>query len=226
MARFTGTDSSTRSIRCSTEDERQIRDHVRDWVEERYLPLIERRYEEALLPARGHSRDRRDGACSARRCREVRLRRRIATAYGLAMQELERGDSGLRSFASVQGSLVMYPIYAYGSEEQRMKWLPTLAKGEVIGCFGLTEPDFGSDPGGMITRAQQGGRRLRPQRRQDVDHQRHGRGRRDRVGQAARTRRTGKDEIRGFLVETGHEGLLGARAEAQALACAPRSPAS
>jgi glutaryl-CoA dehydrogenase len=69
------------------------------------------------------------------------------------MQELERGDSGLRSFASVQGSLVMYPIYAYGSEEQRLKWLPRMAKGEVIGCFGLTEPDFGSDPGGMITRA-------------------------------------------------------------------------
>jgi glutaryl-CoA dehydrogenase len=72
---------------------------------------------------------------------------------GLAMQELERGDSGLRSFASVQGSLVMYPIYEYGTEEQRMKYLPKLAKGELIGCFGLTEPDFGSDPGGMLTRA-------------------------------------------------------------------------
>src|SRR5438093_10985183 len=83
-------------------------------------------------------------------------------AYGLAMQELERGDSGLRSFASVQGSLVMYPIYAYGSEEQRLKWLPRMAKGEVIGCFGLTEPDFGSDPAGMITRAKHvdGGYRL------------------------------------------------------------------
>src|SRR5207245_6312315 len=76
-----------------------------------------------------------------------------ATAYGLVMQELERGDSGLRSFASVQGSLVMYPIYAYGSEEQRMKWLPRLAKGEAIGCFGLTEPDYGSNPSGMLTRA-------------------------------------------------------------------------
>jgi glutaryl-CoA dehydrogenase len=74
-------------------------------------------------------------------------------AYGLIMQELERGDSGVRSFASVQGSLVMYPIFAYGSEAQRMKWLPRLASGQAIGCFGLTEPDHGSDPGGMETRA-------------------------------------------------------------------------
>jgi len=80
-----------------------------------------------------------------------------ATAYGLAMQELERGDSGLRSFASVQGSLVMYPIYAYGSEEQRLNYLPKMAKGELIGCFGLTEPDHGSDPAGMITRAKKVG---------------------------------------------------------------------
>jgi glutaryl-CoA dehydrogenase len=74
-------------------------------------------------------------------------------AYGLIMQELERGDSGIRSFASVQGALVMYPIYAFGNEEQRHQWLPQLASGEKIGCFGLTEPDFGSNPGGMITRA-------------------------------------------------------------------------
>ena len=74
-------------------------------------------------------------------------------AYGLLMQELERGDSGLRSFASVQGSLCMYPIHAYGSEDQREKFLPRLARGEIIGCFGLTEPDYGSDAGGMLTRA-------------------------------------------------------------------------
>ncbi len=74
-------------------------------------------------------------------------------AYGLMMQELERGDSGIRSFASVQGALVMYPIYAFGSETQRRKWLPALANGEKIGCFGLTEPDHGSDPGGMETTA-------------------------------------------------------------------------
>jgi glutaryl-CoA dehydrogenase len=75
------------------------------------------------------------------------------TCYGLAMQELERGDSGVRSFASVQSSLVMYPIYQYGSEEQKKKWLPKLASAEAIGCFGLTEPDFGSNPSGMITTA-------------------------------------------------------------------------
>jgi glutaryl-CoA dehydrogenase len=76
-----------------------------------------------------------------------------STAYGLICQELERADSGVRSFVSVQGSLVMYPIYKYGSEEQRKKWLPKMAKGEKIGCFGLTEPNFGSNPSGMITNA-------------------------------------------------------------------------
>src|SRR5438270_11976656 len=74
-------------------------------------------------------------------------------AYGLINQELERGDSSIRSFSSVQSSLVMYPIYAYGTEEQRMKWLPKLASGAAIGCFGLTEPDFGSNPAGMVTNA-------------------------------------------------------------------------
>jgi glutaryl-CoA dehydrogenase len=78
-------------------------------------------------------------------------------AYGLIMQELERGDSGLRSFASVQGALVMYPIHAFGSEDQRRAWLPRLASGEVIGCFGLTEADFGSNPGGLITTAREDG---------------------------------------------------------------------
>ena len=79
------------------------------------------------------------------------------TAYGLIMQELERGDSGLRSFASVQGALCMWPIYAYGSEDQKNTWLPAMAAGEKIGCFGLTEPDFGSHAEGMITRAEDKG---------------------------------------------------------------------
>jgi len=79
------------------------------------------------------------------------------TAYGLMMQELERGDSGLRSFASVQGALVMWPIWKYGSEEQKNKWLPLLASGQKIGCFGLTEPDFGSNPGGMLSRVREDG---------------------------------------------------------------------
>jgi glutaryl-CoA dehydrogenase len=79
-------------------------------------------------------------------------------AYGLVMQELERGDSGIRSFVSVQGALVMFPIHAFGSDAQKKKWLPLLARGEKIGCFGLTEPDHGSDPGSMETRAQRKGR--------------------------------------------------------------------
>ena len=76
-------------------------------------------------------------------------------AYGLIMQELERGDSGIRSFASVQSALVMYPIFTFGNDEQKNKWLPDLAKGKKIGCFGLTEPDYGSNPGGMVTKAKQ-----------------------------------------------------------------------
>jgi glutaryl-CoA dehydrogenase len=78
-------------------------------------------------------------------------------AYGLIMQELERGDSGIRSFASVQGALVMYPIFTFGNEDQRKQWLPKLASGELIGCFGLTEPDYGSNPGGLITTARKDG---------------------------------------------------------------------
>src|SRR5262249_21133980 len=128
-----------------------------------------------------------------------------ATAYGLAMQELERGDSGLRSFASVQGSLAMYPIYAYGSEEQRTRWLPKMARGEVIGCFGLTEPDFGSDPGGMITRAKRasGGYVLNGAKMwitngtiADVA-----------VVWAKLPDDQGREEIRGFLVEKGTKGF-------------------
>src|SRR5947208_6132859 len=78
-------------------------------------------------------------------------------AYGLIMQELERGDSGLRSFASVQGGLVMYPIHTYGSEEQKQRWLPELQAGRAIGCFGLTEPGYGSNPAGMLTKARKDG---------------------------------------------------------------------
>ena len=152
MARFTGVDFYEIDS-LLTEDEIQIRDHVRDWVEERYLGLVEKAYEEAYFPAEVIPEVAQMGLLGASLPEKYGCAGVSATAYGLAMQELERGDSGLRSFASVQGSLVMYPIYAYGTEEQRMRWLPKLAQGQLIGCFGLTEPDFGSDPGGMITRA-------------------------------------------------------------------------
>jgi glutaryl-CoA dehydrogenase len=152
MSRFAGVDFYEIDSLLN-EDEIQIRDHVRDWVEERYLPLIESAYEEGRFPSEVIPEIAEMGLLGASLPEKYGCAGVSATAYGLAMQELERGDSGLRSFASVQGSLAMYPIYAYGDEAQRMKWLPKMAKGEVIGCFGLTEPDHGSDPGGMITRA-------------------------------------------------------------------------
>ena len=110
-------------------------------------------------------------------------------SYGLIARAVERVDSGYRSAMSVQSSLVMYPIYAYGSEEQRKKYLPKLATGEWVGCFGLTEPDAGSDPGGMRTRAAEGAGRLRPHRHQDVDHQFADRRRVRRLGEVGRARR-------------------------------------
>ena len=156
MPRFTGVDFYEIDSLLQ-EDEIQIRDHVRDWVEERYLPLIEDAYEKAHFPTEVIPEVAQMGLLGATLPEQYGCAGVSATAYGLAMQELERGDSGLRSFASVQGSLVMYPIYAYGSEEQRLNYLPKMAKGELIGCFGLTEPDHGSDPAGMITRAKKVG---------------------------------------------------------------------
>ena len=107
--------------------------------------------------------------------------------YGLIMQEIERGDSGLRSFVSVQGALVMYPILQYGSEEQKSRWLPRCSPAKAIGCFGLTEPDFGSNPAAMRTRAVRDGSRLGAQRRENLDHQRFDRGCRRSLGQNRRT---------------------------------------
>ena len=135
-----------------TDEEKLIRDTVRSWVTSEVLPIIEHHFREGtfpseLIPAIGEM-----GLLGANLhgygCAGLG-----AVAYGLIMQELERGDSGLRSFVSVQGGLVMYPIHAFGSEAQKERWLPPLASGEAIGCFGLTEPDHGSDPGRMKTKA-------------------------------------------------------------------------
>ena len=156
MPRFTGVDFYEVDSLLQ-EDEIQIRDHVRDWVEERYLPLVEDAYEKAYFPKDVIPEVAEMGLLGATLPEKYGCAGVSATAYGLAMQELERGDSGLRSFASVQGSLVMFPIYEYGSEAQRMKWLPKMAKGEVIGCFGLTEPHGGSDPANMKTHARRRG---------------------------------------------------------------------
>jgi glutaryl-CoA dehydrogenase len=138
-----------------SEEERAIRDAVRSWVDENLMPVIGDAYIQGKFPKQLIKGMAELGMYGANLPEEYGCAGVNNVAYGLIMQELERGDSGIRSFASVQGALVMYPIYAFGSEEQKKKWLPRLAKGEDIGCFGLTEPDFGSNPGGMITTAKE-----------------------------------------------------------------------
>ncbi len=135
-----------------SEDEKVVRSSVRQWVEENVKPIIEKHAQAGTFPKELIPEIGKLGYLGANLtgygCAEL-----SNVEYGLIMQELERGDSGLRSFVSVQGALVMYPIHAFGSDAQKEKWLPRLQKGEAIGCFGLTEPGFGSNPGGMLTRA-------------------------------------------------------------------------
>src|SRR5690606_30223300 len=138
-----------------TEEERAVRDSVRSFVDEKVLPIIGGCYVEGRFPKELIKEMGEHGYFGANLPEEYGCAGLNNVMYGLIMQELERGDSGIRSFASVQGALVMYPIYAFGSEEQKKHWLPKMATGEVIGCFGLTEPDYGSNPAGMITRAKQ-----------------------------------------------------------------------
>ncbi len=138
-----------------SEDERAVRDSVRRFVDERVLPIIGKYYVEGRFPKEILPELAELGVFGANLPEQYGCAGLNNVAYGLIMQELERGDSGLRSFASVQGALAMYPIYAFGSEEQRTHWLPRMASGEVIGCFGLTEPDYGSNPSGMITMARE-----------------------------------------------------------------------
>jgi glutaryl-CoA dehydrogenase len=136
-----------------TEEERAIRDSVRAWVDDKVLPIIGQCYVDGRFPKELIAEMGEHGFLGANLPEEYGCAGLSNVAYGLINQELERGDSGIRSFASVQSSLVMYPIYAFGSEEQKKHWLPQMAKGTKIGCFGLTEPDYGSNPSGMITRA-------------------------------------------------------------------------
>ena len=136
-----------------SEEELLIQQTAYDFVQTEFMPIISEHYEKATFPMElvpklgelgfmGSSLPEESGGAGVSN-----------VAYGLILHELERGDSGLRSFASVQGALVMYPIHAYGSDEQKAKWLPALGSGEKVGCFGLTEPNFGSNPGGMATKA-------------------------------------------------------------------------
>lgn len=137
-----------------SEEERMVRATVRAFVDDEVLPVIEKHYREGTFPMSLVGKMAELGLFGTTLPAKYGCAEMNNVAYGLVMQELERGDSGVRSFASVQSGLVMYPIYAFGSEEQKDRWLPALAKGEKIGCFGLTEPDYGSNPGGMVTRAE------------------------------------------------------------------------
>jgi len=155
MVKFPGVDYLLIDSQLN-EQELMVRQTARQFVDERVIPLIrdcfrDGRFPKELIPEMGRlgffGANLEGYGCAGMNNVE----------YGLVMQELERGDSGIRSFASVQGALVMYPIYTYGSEEQKQKWLPKLQSGDAIGCFGLTEPGFGSNPAGMLTRARKDG---------------------------------------------------------------------
>ena len=153
MASFQGIDFYDIDSLLS-EEERMVRDTVRSWVEDRLMPIIGAAYINRAFPTELIPELAELGVLGANLPEEYGCAGLNNVAYGLIMQELERGDSGVRSFVSVQGALVMYPIFAFGSEEQRTEWLPKLASGEAVGCFGLTEPDYGSNPTGMNTRAE------------------------------------------------------------------------
>lgn len=155
MSQFEGVDFY-RMDDLLTEEEQMIRDTVRTWVDDRIIPTIGQHYMDGTFPKELIKEMGEMGfyGCTIDGYGCPGLNN---VSYGLICQELERGDSGLRSFASVQGSLVMFPIHAYGSEAQKEKWLPRLASGDAVGCFGLTEPDYGSNPSGMVTRAEDKG---------------------------------------------------------------------
>ncbi|MCL6566150.1 MAG: acyl-CoA dehydrogenase family protein [Acidobacteriia bacterium] len=183
-----------------TDEEKLVRQTARQFVDEQVLPIIEACNREGRFPTELIPQIAELGFLGANLtgygCAGM-----SNVEYGLVMQELERGDSGLRSFVSVQSALVMYPIYTYGSEAQKEKWLPRLQSGKAIGCFGLTEPQFGSNPGGMLTRARRKGDRyiLNGEKMWITN------------GSVADVcliwAKTEDDVVRGFLVERGTPGL-------------------
>jgi glutaryl-CoA dehydrogenase len=138
-----------------SEEERAVRESVRRFVDDQVLPVIGQCYVDGRFPREIVPGMAELGLFGANLPETYGCAGLNNVAYGLIMQELERGDSGVRSFASVQGSLVMYPIYAFGTEEQKRRYLPGMAAGQIVGCFGLTEPDYGSNPAGMITTARE-----------------------------------------------------------------------
>jgi glutaryl-CoA dehydrogenase len=140
-----------------SDEERLIRDNVRSYVRKEVLPHIGQWFDEATLPARDLAKAFGDLGLLGMHLEGYGCAGASPMAYGLAVMELEAGDSGIRSLVSVQGSLAMFAIWKFGSEEQKQHWLPRMAAGDAVGCFGLTEPDFGSNPGGMRTRARRDG---------------------------------------------------------------------
>ena len=153
MQKFQGVDYFNIESLLS-EEEIMIRDSVREFVSDEVIPIIEKYNREGRFPMELIPKMAELGLLGTNLPQKYGCAELNNVAYGLVMQELERGDSGIRSFVSVQSALVMYPIYTFGSEEQKDFWLPKLAKADKIGCFGLTEPDFGSNPGGMVTKAE------------------------------------------------------------------------
>lgn len=153
MHKFSGVDYYNIDSLLS-EEEKMIRETVREFVSKEIIPIIEKQNRESTFPIQLIPQMAELGLLGPTLPQKYNCAELNNVAYGLIMQELEIGDSGIRSFVSVQSALVMYPVFTFGSEEQKDLWLPPLAKGEKIGCFGLTEPDFGSNPGGMVTKAE------------------------------------------------------------------------
>src|SRR5213075_849159 len=151
MAKFGGVDFIDFDSQLNDE-EKLVRQTARQFVENEIIPIIEKHSREAAFPRHLIPQLGELGFFGAN-LHGYGCAGMSPVAYGLVMQELERGDSGLRSFVSVQGALVMYPIWRFGSDEQKARWLPAMHAGKAIGCFGLTEPDHGSDPSGMETKA-------------------------------------------------------------------------
>jgi len=182
-----------------SEEEHMVQDSTARFVDEKVLPIIGKAFEEARFPKELIPEIAALGLLGSSihgyNCAGLN-----GVAYGLICQELERGDSGLRSFVSVQSSLVMYPIFSYGSEEQKQRWLPAMAKGEVVGCFGLTEPHGGSDPSNMKTNAKKkGGNWVLNGAKMWITN--------GSIADVAVVWAQTDDGIRGFLVEKGMKGF-------------------
>lgn len=181
-------------------DERHIRDVVRAWVEKRYLPKAADYFEQGVFPVDLVSEMAQMGLFGFK-LKEYGGRGGSNTEFGLICRELERGDSGLRSFVSVMNALVMFPIHTFGTEEQKDRWLPALVSGEKIGCFGLTEPTAGSDPQGMLTRA------VKDLNRYVLNGRKMWITNGSLADVAVIWAKTENDLIRGFLVEKGTPGF-------------------